>query len=231
MSREIINEKNNSKNSSGISIKEYYLVRDIHNKIMANMDEYFEKDKYNLKQKLSEVGPYLTKELNCKEEELKDYFDFDNDNIDIFYEVFYYDNHPNLVSITKEYVEKGIFKELEEIKMLEAMENSYSSLFQINNINDIYIELEDIFTKEKIEIIDTTLTVLSNISKDIYLYSRIINYNNISFIACTPIIIKKEKEEIKNYINNYDKNKSSLSRCLELYQIEKKIIKKVDTNM
>ena len=111
------------------------------------------------------------------------------------------------------------------------MKNSYSSLFQINNINDIYIELEDIFTKDKIKIIDTTLPVLSNVSKDIYLYSRIINYNNISFIGCTPIILKKDKEEIKDYINNYDKNKSSLSRCLELYQIEKKIIKKVDTNM
>lgn len=217
MSREIIKEKNNS----GISIKEYYLVKDIHNKIIEKMDEYFEKDKYNLKQKLSKVGPYIAKELNCEEKQLKYYFQFDKDNIDIFYEVFYYDNHPNLISITEEYIEKGEFKELEKVKMLESMRNSYSSLFQINNINDIYIELEDIFTKEKIEIIDTTLTVLSNISEKIYLYSRIINYNDISFIGCTPIIIKKDKEEIKNYINNYDKNKSSLSRCLELYQIEK----------
>lgn len=107
MSREIINEKTNL----GVSIKEYYLVKDIHNKIIESMDEYFEKDKYNLKQKLSEVGAYLTKELNCSEETLKDYFDFDSDNIDIFYEVFYYDNHPKLTSITKEYIEKSKFKE------------------------------------------------------------------------------------------------------------------------
>ena len=222
MNREIIKEKNNS----GISIKEYYFVKDIHNKIIESMDEYFDKDKYNLKQKLSEVGQYLTKELNCEEEQLKYYFEFDNDNMDIFYEVFYYDNHTHLTSITKEYIEKSEFKDIEEKKMLEAMKNSYSSLFQINNINDIYIELEDVFTKEKIEIIDTTLTVLSNISKDIYLYSRIINYNNISFIGCTPIIVKKEYDEIKKYIKNYKKDKNSLARCLELYQIEKNIIKK-----
>lgn len=218
----LINNKS-SNNTSKITMKEYYHIKDLHNEIIEDMDEYFEKDKYNLKQVLKNIGPYLLEELNCDEEKLKVYFDFDNDNIDIFYEVFYYNNHSHMTSITEEYIKNEKYKEnKEKAKMLEAMNNSYASLFEIIDINESHIELKDVFNNEKVKIIDTTLNVLKNVSNTIYIYSRIITYDNISFIACTPIIIKKEKEEIKKYIkSNKDKMKSSLTTTLELYQIEK----------
>lgn len=108
--------------------------------------------------------------------------------------------------------------------MLEAMNNSYVSLFKVIDVDGTngYVIYEDVFTKKHYKIIDKSMSILFDMKSDLYIYNRIINYDGIYFgtgIKCQCI----ENKKILDYINMHKyKDTSDFLRCLEVYNICRK---------
>lgn len=73
----------------------------------------------------------------------------------------------------------------EKVKMLNSMKNSYVGLFKIikTDSDNGYVTYQDVFTNKKYKIIDIAMSSTLTIDKNntIYMYNRIITYDNISF--------------------------------------------------
>ncbi len=204
-------------------IKEYYKVRKFHSDIIDHMIQYVEDGNYDLETKLEVVTESILKEINGDRSKIK--FDiYDEDDMNIFYELLCYKNHPKLTSITEEYIAKKKFRAPDKIKMLEAMNQSYVSLFKIIDVDSDngYITLEDVFTKKTFKVIDVALSSSSNTKNKFYIYNRIITYNNITFGTGIHIMFKITNKEVNNYIKNHKKkSQTSMARCLDFYNITK----------
>ncbi len=151
----------------------------------------------------------------------------DTDDRTILNELFIYKNHPKLTSITEIYIAKNKFKNAEKIKMLNSMKNSYVGLFKVVEVdrNDGYITYEDVFTKRKFKVIDIAMSSTLKIDKKrmVYVYNRIITFEDISFGTGIHCMMTSEHKLLKEFIKKHNyKNCSDFSRCLLLYDMSKK---------
>ena len=151
----------------------------------------------------------------------------DVDDMSILNELFIYNNHPKLTSITEIYLQGNKFRNAEKVKMLNSMKNSYVGLFKVIDVDreNGYIIYEDIFTKKKFKVIDIAMSSTLKIAKKrmIYFYNRIITFDDISFETGIHCMMTSEHKPLKKFIKKHNYKKvSDFSRCLLIYNLSKK---------
>lgn len=205
-------------------IKKYNRLRNLHSEIIDSMENYIIDGEYNI----SDYYKSIYDDINNEIPELD--LDLDSNDVDdrtILNDLFMYKNHSKLMSITEIYLQKNKFRNEEKIKMLNSMKNSYVGLFKVINTdrNDGYITYEDVFTKKKFKVIDIAMSSTLKVDKKrmIYVYNRIITFDDISFGTGIHCMMTSEHKLLQEFIKNHKyKNYSDFSRCLLLYDLSKK---------
>lgn len=205
-------------------IKKYNKLRKLHSEIIDSMENYIIDGKYSISDNYNSIYRNINKEIP----ELD--FDLDSNDVDdrtILNDLFMYKNHSELMSITEIYLQKNKFRNEEKVKMLNSMKNSYVGLFKVidTDRSDGYITYEDVFTKKKFKVIDIAMSSTLKVDKKrmIYVYNRIITFDDISFGTGIHCMMTSEHKLLKEFIKNHKyKNYSDFSRCLLLYDLSKK---------
>ncbi len=128
--------------------------------------------------------------------------------------------------MTEIFLKEKRYQNEEEKEMLESLIHSYASLFKVisGNINTGYVTLEDVFTKKRYKIIDTSLSLsfYVNHSPELYMYNRLIEYNGIRFASGIPCVFHKMTKPLQKLIKECEeKNYPSYSRCVRFYNLSK----------
>lgn len=180
------------------------------------MDNYISKGKLKIGEYFNIAFKELKEELSIKG------FSLDStkfpDNI-IFDELFIYKNHKQIPSLTEIFIGKKKFKDINKIKLLNAMNESTVGLFNVVDCDSKngYVTLKDIFTNKEYKIIDISLSTTYNFTKDKdkYIYNRIITYDGISFGTGIPIAIFSDSKRLKEFIKKYKNKKiSDFTKCI-----------------
>lgn len=204
-------------------IKKYNKLRNLHSDIMESMDSYISDKKYNVEEYFNVITNDVLREIGGGEFELNTYNSGDKN---IFFELFLYKNHKKIPSVTDVYLEKKKFRNEEKLKLLNSMKNSYVGLFKIVDVdkNNGYVFYEDVFTHKKFKVIDISMssTILIDEKIPIYVYNRVITYEDISFGTGIHCMFKGENKSLQNFIKTHKYYKcSDFSRCILLYMLFK----------
>lgn len=218
LNRFLLNRKNH--------IKKYNKLRKLHSEVVDSMVNYILSGKYDIDKYSAMANREVGKIVDC----FAVNFDLNNDDdATAFFELFIYNNHPKIPSVTDIYLKNNKFKNLEKIKMLESMKNSYASLFEVIEVDeeDGYVTYQDVFTKKKFKIIDISMSSTFHIDKKrkkkLYTYNRIITYEDISFATGIHCHFSSDSKSLMHFINTHNYKKyCSFIRCLLLYDIYKK---------
>lgn len=205
-------------------IKKYNKLRKLHSEIIDSMVNYIIDGKYNIKEHYNSIYNDINKEIPALD------FGLDLNDVDdrtILSDLFIYNNHSKLMSITEIYLQKNKFRNEEKLKMLNSMKNSYVGLFKVvaTDINDGYITYEDVFTKKRFKVIDIAMSSTLKVDEKrmIYVYNRIITFDDISFGTGIHCMMTSDNKLLKEFIKKHKyKNCSDFSRCLLLYDLSKK---------
>lgn len=205
-------------------IKKYNKLRKLHSEIIDSMKNYIIDGKYNINERYNSICNDIDKEIPELDFNLNSN---DVDDITILADLFMYKNHCKLMSITEIYLQKNKFRNQEKIKMLNSMKNSYVGLFKVvaTDRNDGYITYEDVFTKKRVKVIDIAMSSTLKVDKKrmVYVYNRIITFDDISFGTGIHCMMTSDHKLLKEFIKNHKyKNYSDFSRCLLLYDLSKK---------
>lgn len=204
-------------------IKKYNAARNIHAKLNREMGTYLVTEKYNYQKYLAQIEKDLQKET--KNYQFKLNVNNFNDEF-ILYELTAIKNHPDVPAMTEIFLKEKRYQNEEEKEMLESLIHSYASLFKVisGNINTGYVTLEDVFTKKRYKIIDTSLSLsfYVNHSPELYMYNRLIEYNGIRFASGIPCVFHKMTKPLQKLIKECEeKNYPSYSRCVRFYNLSK----------
>ena len=202
-------------------IKKYKKIRKLHNEIMENMMKYVYEGKFEFKVDSSR------NKINIKNIKYLD-TEFDTSTelgIQAMSNVLVYKNSCNTNCVTEEYIEKKKFRTEEKNELLESMLNSVAGLFEITETDREkgQVHLKDVLTNKEYCITDIGFS--SNLHNDkIYLYTRIITYQDISFGTGFNLVFDKNDEFICKWIKeNLNKpEKQEIERFIELYNEYKK---------
>lgn len=214
-------------------IKKYKKIRKLHNEIMESMMKYVYEGKFEFKVDNSR------NKINIKNIKYLD-TEFDTSTelgIQAMSNVLVYKNSCNTNCVTEEYIEKKKFRTEEKNELLESMLNSIAGLFEITETDREkgQVHLKDVLTNKEYCITDIGFS--SNLHNDkIYLYTRIITYQDISFGTGFNLVFDKNDKFICKWIKeNLNKpEKQEIERVIELYNEYKKDnkgIKVVTKNM
>lgn len=204
-------------------IKKYYHLRNIHEEIVNNMQEYMFSIKFDIQKQFSVV----TKIANQSGLDFIINLESDNpDDITILAELFMYKHDADIQSITEYYLEKRKFRNDEKVKMLNSMNNSIVGLFKVISAdsNEGYVVYEEVFTKKRYTIVDIAMssTFDFNEKNEIYRYDRLITYDDITFGTGIHCTLSKKNNKFKTFISNHrNKNNNDIVNCLILYDISK----------
>lgn len=204
-------------------IKKYNEARSLHAKLNREMGKYLITENYDYKKYLEQIEKDLQKETPNYRFKL----DLNNPNDEfILYELTAIKNHPDIPAITEIFLKEKRYQNEEEKEMLESLIHSYASLFKVisSNINTGYVILEDVFTKERYKIIDTSLSLsfYVNHSPELYMYNRLIEYKGVRFATGIPCVFHKMTKPLQKLIKECEeKNYPSYSRCIRFYNLSK----------
>ena len=210
-------------------IKIYENIRKLHDEITRDMIKYLEDGKFELKinypeknyQKGAEEVSYIKAQFDTKEEI----------GVRGIHNLTIYKNAENMNCITEEFVKNKRYEEKEKNEMLECMLNSEAGLFEVLNADILEgkVYLRDVLTDKTYCIIDIALSSSMDVDK-IYIYTRIVTYNGISFGTGFVIPFRKKDKFIREWIqkNKSEYNrKQEVTRMLELYREYEKNFKRV----
>lgn len=203
-------------------IKKYNSFRKLHSEIINHMDTYLESEKHKEELKVTSLSDTIAKVGYTKDVflDLNDYYDYY-----VALELFLYKNHKDIPSITEIYLKKNKFRAKEKIDFLNAMNDSFASLFEViaTDSEDGYVYYKDLFTDKEYKIIDTTMSIVFTPDKykPKYIYARIITIDGISF-ATNHIMLDSNNKKVKEIVKKYMyKDSDGFTRCLQLYEISK----------
>lgn len=205
-------------------IKKYTKLRKLHSEIIDSMNDYIMSDEYNLGNKFNYMLDTVKKEIPNLKVKL---FSGDADDITIIDELCIYKNHPKLTSVAELYWQKKKYRNKEKIQMLKSMLNSHASLFKIvaTDRANGYVTYEDVFTKKKYKVVDIAMssTFIDATENTLYMYNRIITFEDISFATGIHCMMTGDNKYLKEFIKKHKyKNCSDFARCLLIYDISKK---------
>lgn len=205
-------------------IRRYIRIRKLHSDILDSMINYIDDGNYNIDAQFISIGKFINRETKNSRFV---YNSNDAGDNSILTELFVYKNHPKIKSITDIYLEKRHFRNETKVRLLRSMKNSVVGLFKIIAVDSDngYITCEDVFTHKKYKVIDIALSSTTKIDKymTIYLYNRIITFDNISYFSGIHCLMTSKNKELMEFIKKHKyKSCSDFGRCLILYDISKR---------
>ena len=201
-------------------IKQYKSIRRLHSEIISSMMRYYYQGKFDQKvepgfdmPKSSYDGTYTFRRSKFDAET--------NEGAHGLAEVVVYPSMPGRTCITGDFIDSRRYRKPEKIEFLHSMFNSRPGLFEVKETNakDAYVIIKNVFTGEEFKIVDIGLSSSPN-NESIYLYSRIISYQGLSFNSGLNLIFKKSDPFIKKYIMRHKadyKPMGEFDRFIELY--------------
>jgi hypothetical protein len=199
-------------------IKEYYKMRKMHSEIMDSMIRYFEDGKFEQKVNTDSVlqsaqGPII--HIYGSE------FDLNTDlGTHGFYDIMIYKSTLNMNCITEDFIQNHRYRKAEKVKFLHSMLDSKLGLFEIISTDSVegYVNLKEVFTGAEYRITDVALSGNVNYG-DVYIYTRIIDYNGTSFGTGLNFIFTKTDRFIKDHIKQHKKDYSPLQELVRFTQL------------
>jgi len=199
-------------------IKKYYKIRDIHGEIVNTMAQYYHDGKF--KRQIDTDSDSDTEHekvlqlLEC---------DFDLDTkvgAQSFFDVCIYKTAPNMTCITDDFIRDHRYRKPEKIEFLQSMLNSKLGLFEVIGIDrgEGYAYLKDVFTGDEYTIIDIGLSGNIN-NDDVYFYTRLIKYQDITFGTGLNFLFKKTDKFIIDHIQQHKKNFNPNGEFLRFTQL------------
>ena len=204
-------------------IKAYNKARKLHQDILSGMLDYYEKGKFTQKLEIVPKEKEFCK-LTKQDELIFLESSFDLDEIlqqNVLIDLLIYKHHPQMNCLTEEFINQKRYKKLEKVEFLESMRDSYLGLFEVIEIDvaDAYIDMRNVFTGEEIRIIDIGLSGSPGI-EGIYIYTRMINYQGMTFGTGLNFFFDKQNPFIRDFIKREKKkneSKDEFKRFFELY--------------
>ena len=193
-------------------IKEYRRIRNIHDDMMSDMVNYLISKNFKIAD--SRIGNNINY-MNTK-------FDITTElGLHAIANILVYKNLENIKCVTEIFKEQNRYKGQEKLDMLDSMLNSEAGLFEIfkTDRKKGFIYLRNVLNDKEYCITDVGMS--SNVNNDIfYLYTRIIQYQGISFGTALNIPFNKDDEFINKWIKENKEvfnQKAEVSRFMELY--------------
>lgn len=203
-------------------IKEYNKARALHSEIINKMVSYHEAGKFELK---IDSDYIYNNEHPVKSKEafhmIVSGFDLDTrEGAQALYDLLIYKASPNMNCITEKFIQSHRYRKPEKIEFLHSMLDSTIGLFEIikTDIKKGYVYLKDIFTDVEYKIVDIALSGTS-VYENIYMYTRLIKYHDITFNTGLNLIFDKKNSFIKNHIRNHKKDYKSERELLRFTQL------------
>ena len=202
-------------------VKKYRTIRNMHQKVVDDMIVYFKQGKFEQKFDHSVTGEYLSGEEALKFTNYS--FDLDDDlGLKVYLDMQFYKPSPNMDSVTEAFIAENYYSEPEMVRFLQSMLNSTVGLFEVVKIEEetAYVTFKHVFTGEEFRIVDIGLSG-SPSARKLYIYTRIITYDGISFGTGLNLIFPKDDLFIGQFIIDEQedyKPTSELVRMLNLYQ-------------
>lgn len=206
-----------------LHIKEYYKIRKLHSEIINTMISYHEAGKFELK---TDNNYIYNNEHPIKNKEILHLIEssFDlrtREGVQAIYDILIYKASFNMTCITEDFIQSHRYRKPEKIEFLHSMLDSTIGLFEVTkiDINEGYVYLKDIFTEIEYKIVDIALSG-SRVYDDIYMYTRLIKYHDITFGTGLNLIFNKNDVFIKNHIREHKKDyipEAELLRFTQLY--------------
>lgn len=204
-------------------IKEYYKIRKMHSDIVNTMVGYHEAGKFE--QKIDSNYVYKNEPLLNNKEKLyfiESSFNLETrEGVQALYDLLICKISPNINCITEDFIQSHRYRKPEKVEFLHSMLDSTIGLFEITktDIDEGYVYLKDIFTDVEYKIVDIALSG-SQKYDDLYMYTRLITYHDISFNTGLNLIFDKKDSFIKAHIKTHKKDyipEGELLRFIELY--------------
>lgn len=205
-------------------IKEYKKIRKLHDEIVTAMVDYHDAGKFELAVDAAYVAAPIEpgadkRDIACL---LESEFDLETrEGTQGYFDMLVYKSAPNMKCITEAFINSHRYRKPEKTEMLQSMMDSVLGLFEITAVDsgEGYANIKETFTGEEYRITDIGLSGIPNYM-DIYIYTRIITYRNVSFGSGLNLVFSKNDSFIKNYITCRSKEHSSsgeFRRFVELY--------------
>ena len=203
-------------------IKAYNKIRKMHSDIVDAMSEYYFSGKFLYGTDADYVSPDKDTGHEKNVRLIESSFDLETRHgMQGLFEVMIYKISLNMKCITDEFIKLNRYRRPDKIEFLHSMRDSKAGLFEITGteMEEGYAYLKNVFTGDEYKIIDIGLSGNLDCS-NIYLYTRIITYNGISFGSGLNLVFKKTdifiKDHIQQHKNNYTPNGEFL-RFTQLY--------------
>ena len=190
--------------------KKYKNARRVHQEVINSMMDYLNKNDINPDEVLMSLKRDLELDLN--------------QNLDnhIFADLVIYPHIPEYECITQLYLRKRRLRNIEKVRMLESMMNSYYSVFNIvkRNEEDGVVTLYDVIRHENIDIVDGKLGM--NYKGDQYIVLRIIQFDDIKFQTGLVMIIDNDKigKQLIDHVTTYYQDHYT-NVLLDLFEYQK----------
>jgi hypothetical protein len=201
-------------------IRAYYKIRNLHSEIVDAMIQYSEEGKFDL-HTAPDARPSSGRNKNTVHLQI---FTFDLKTelgVYAFYDMLIYKAAVNTTCITEVFLQSHRYRKPEKIECLQSMLDSTRGLFEIvhTDIEDAYVRLKEVFTGAEYTITDIGLS--SNPDNDgIYLYTRLITYQGITFGTGLNLTFTKTDSFIRKHIQEHRANynpEGEMERFIQLY--------------
>jgi len=199
-------------------IKEYSKIRDLHGEIMNDIMDYYWDGNYKFdiiiddkKEKTLPIDSFFDTSTQFGIHGLANMIIYKNFNVKCLTEIFLEDKH---------------YKKPEKIDFLNSMLNSQAGLFEVTkvDINEAYAYLTDVLNKKEFCITDIGLSCTPDY-EDLYLYTRIIKHNNISFGTGLSIMFRKTDPFIRNWIKINKVKYNSKMEAARFFELHDEYVK------
>jgi len=224
---EIMHDLRSQALSQHAHIKAYNKAKSLHEEILNSMLRLYEKGSFTQKMELISDGEEFSDITELEEMVLlESSFDFDEiPQQKVFVDLMIYKHLPQMNCITEEFLKRKRYKKVEKIRFLESMRNSYLGLFKVLSVDGAegYVDLQNLFTNEKIRIIDIGLSG-NNTCEGVYLYTRIIDFQGTLFSTGLNFFFNKEDSFIQEFIKREKRKynqKDEFKRFFQLYNPSK----------
>lgn len=201
-------------------IKKYRKIRKIHSSIIDSMVKDIESNKISLDMStyVKEAEGFVGSKLEFKKENYE--------NVINYYGIYMFGKE-GLASI---YLANNRYEDNLKIDILNSMVNAYIGLFKINDIDSRngYVYLEDVVNGKEFRVVDQSLSLNKDAIGRVYIYSRIMEIDDIAYNNCAmPIYI--DNKYVSKYITMCKrKNYHDTTKSIILYYIACNCLKNMD---